>query len=528
MSTKPAFESSEPTVAWLLGGAGLPATCDPDATALIWEGGERTYGELRRRALSLAQSFTALGLVKGDVVMTRLFNRGETFELYFACAYAGLTLVPASFRLTSEELTQILADSGARLLFTEEELAESAASACEPLETSPIVIALPTGEPGAEYEGLASGELMAGPFPKNDPHLVLFSSGTTGTPKGICLSHANIMSYTMQQLATWPKYSSDMNYLLLAAMFNTGGINETVIPVFLVGGTVCIMPSRGWTAEGMIDYIDRWKITHAVIFPTMFTKLFEANDRSPAPLETLRVAITGGEPCPPSTITRFMETWPNCEFVNGYGLTEGGLITLIGGAEALKNPASVGRVAPGSALRITDAAGTDLPVGEVGEIVTGSGSVTMGYWNAPELTAQVLDNGWLRTGDLGRIDDDGYLYLEGRSRDMIISKNQNIFPAEIEATISQISAVLDVAVIGVPDDEFGEAVCAVIVLKRGYSLTPQEVVEHVTAHIASYKKPRRVVFRDKLPIMESRKVDKRRLTAEIVHELSGQPTSRQG
>ncbi len=505
------FADSDVSVAWILGGESLPSSLDPDAPALVWLDGEVTYAELRRSALALARSLRNAGLEPGDTVLCHLFNRGETFQIYFACAYAGLTLVPASFRLTEEELAHVVSESRARVIFTESELVGTARSAAVLAGEGPRIIELGSTTPGPHFEKMLEGPPLPGPFVTCDPHLVMFSSGSTGEPKGVMMSHASIVRYAFIQTLAYPGYRAGMRLLNVPAMFNAGGINEICIPTFLAGGTVFILPSRGWTAEGMIELIERWGITHTVIFPTMFSALFAADSERRAALSSLELVITGGEACPPALMEGFRERWPHVELLIAYGLTEGGLVSLMSGEEAIANPLSVGRSAVGSVFRIGDDEAKPLPLGDVGEVWVASDSLAMGYWNAPELDATAFRDGWFRTGDLGRVDDRGYLYLEGRSRDLIISKGQNIFPAEIEAALLRHPGIRGCAVVGAPDTEFGEAVVAFVVLASGISLTADDVRAIVTESVASYKKPHHVIFIDALPIGTSNKVLKRDL-----------------
>lgn len=509
------FRCADPSVAWILGGSGLPAAIDPGATALVWEDGSRTYAELRSGALALAGALRARGALPGDRVLTHLFNRGETLEIYFACAFAGLTLVPASFRATASELGGIIADVDAQVVVTEEELADTARAAIEQAGVSSQLIVLESHASGEAYDGLRAHAALDGPYEHTEPHLILFSSGTTGKPKGVQLTHNNIMSYAAQQAVMYPGYRREMTTLVVPTMFNTGGINEITIPTFLVGGTVAILPSRRWKPKRMAGFISRWEVTHACVFPTMFRPLLDADSASRLPLDSMEVIITGGEACPPEVIREARQRWPEKQIVIAYGLTEGGLISMLQPQEFDDRPQSVGRVALGQTLKIVNSVGEAARVGETGEIWTASPSVISGYWRAPELTEAALSDGWLKTGDLGYVDAEGFLYVNGRVRDMIISKGQNVFPAEIEAALTQHPAVAAVAVVGIPDPEYGELVTAVVVARAGQDPTASELVESLGDRLASYKKPRRVVFRDALPISVNNKVLKRQLVEEI-------------
>lgn len=507
------------SIAWMLGGYGAPEPVDPSRTALVWEGGTRTYGELRDHALRLAAALRAQGLKDGDRVVTHLLNRGEVFEVYFACAFAGLTIVPASFRASVAELADIVADVDARIVLTERSLAATARSAVAEAGASASVVELEEDGGGPMYEALLREPPLRIAMPPADPHIVLFSSGTTGKPKGAMLTHANLMHYAMQQAAMFPGYSSEMRTLVVPTLFNTGGLHDFTLPTFLVGGTVCILPSRGWTPQRMAEYVDRWSITHAIIFPTMFQPLLHADDVSPLPMDTLDVILTGGEVCPPDLMSRVRQRWPAKELIIGYGGTEVGGITMIGNSGIDSRPGSVGRAAIGQAFKIVNAGGAPAGVRESGEIWTASPTVIKGYWNAPALTDESIHEGWLKTGDLGYVDEDGYLYISGRVKDMIISKGQNVYPAEIEGVLMEHPDVDLVTVVGIPDVEYGETAVAVVVRREGATLTEDDVVGFVRDRIASYKKPRHVLFRDALPISVNNKVLKREVVVDVMAEL---------
>jgi fatty-acyl-CoA synthase len=513
------FAESNMSVAWMLGADGLPCTIDPRREALVWESGSRTYEELRRRALGLAAAFRRRGLRRGDRVACMLFNRGEIFELYFGCAYAGVTFVPLNFRLSEKELDGILGDAEPALFFTDEELEPLVRTVTAAKGSAVQVVVLGSDEGGAEYEQMAAEPSLAGPYETSDPHLLMFSSGTTGRPKGICLSHRNVLTYAVAQTLVIPGLSQDAVSLVVPPLFNMAGINELSNATLAAGGTVAILPSRGWSPRRMSDYIDRWKATHAIIFPTMIQPMLEADAQHPFGLESMRHAGIGGEQTPDLLMRRFHERWPHIGRAIGYGLSEGGLITHILDDDIVAHPGSVGRAVPYQTMKVIGPDGQDLPRGERGEICTAGDAVMSGYWHAPELTAEAIVDGWLRTGDIGRIDDEGYLYIEGRKRDLIISKGQNVYPAEIEDVLLDHPSVRLAAVVGVSDDEFGEAVCAVLVLHPGAELAAEDCIAYVGEHIASYKKPRHVVYRDELPLSVNNKVLKRELAKEIVGEL---------
>lgn len=514
-STARTLPSSEVSVSWLLGLDALPAHIEPGSLALQWVDGERSYADLRHRARSLASSMLNRGLAPGDRVGAHLLNRGETFELYFACAFAGLTFVPVSFRLTPREIGLISSDAEFKFVFTQADLASTLfAGLDESNAPRPQVVVLDDHAGGDEFEGLASvpaADLVNSHTPLQ---LLLYTSGTTGRPKGVMLRHTNIMWCAMQQAAYYGMDTSTVT-MLTGPMYNTAALNEQSIPTFLAGGTVTIMPSRGWKPYAMGDLMDSWGVTHALIYPSMMDPMLESDRQKPIPFASLKFALTGGENCPPAVLARFRARWPHIKLCVAYGSTESGIVSLIADSEIERRPGSVGRPAGGQTFISVDEHGNPLPANQIGRIWTAGPSVVSGYWRAPELDAQVLRNGWLDMGDLGRIDEDGYLYIEGRSKDMIISKGQNIYPAEIENTLLEHPSVLEVAVIGVPDDDAGEAVCAVVVLREGHTVSSEELIGFVQERIASYKKPKYVVFQDRLPRTPAGKVLKGDLSQHI-------------
>ncbi len=521
MSVPAPTGTSQPSVTWILGTDNLPGHLSPDKVALVWADQQRTYGELRTRALRLAAGLRRLGLHRGDRVATYLLSRGETFELYFACAYAGLTLVPANFRLTSRELAHVLRDSEARVLITQDDLVATAREALTGLDTV-ATLTLHDEVSGPAWDELIAGPELSPPYLPADPHIVLYTSGTTGMPKGVMIEHRSIVWFSMQQAALYPAWDADMVNLINAPLYGAA-LNEQTIPTFMIGGTVAVMPSRGWSPERFGELVDRWGATHVVIFPSMMEPLLEADQRAPLELATLKMVITGGENCPAALMHRFRTRWPHPSLRVLYGMTESGIITEIVDDEIERVPDSVGRAFGLQAVRVVDDEGRDVGVGEVGEVWTAGGAVCAGFLGSPELTAEVVHDGWLATGDLGRFDEAGYLYIEGRKKDMIISSGQNIYPAEIENVLAQHGSLSEWTVIGVPDEERGEAVCAVIVAKEHLTVSTDDVLAHLVRNLASYKKPKHIVISDVLPRNAGGKVLKNQLREEIGARLQGRP-----
>ena len=505
------------TVSSILGDSGPQALHAPEKLALVWDTGTRTYEQLRKRALALASTFRDMGLVTGDRVASLLFNRGEIFELYFACAYAGLVFVPISFRLTASEIISIVEDSDAQIVFVETELSTVLREAVKDASVKPQIVTLDADAGGEEYEAFAAGDAPLSSPIAHDIQMILYTSGTTGKPKGVVMRSLAIMWCAMQQVAQF-RITRDTVMLLNAPMYNTAAMNESSIPTFLMGGTVAIMPSRGWSAERLAETIAKWSVTHALIFPSMFRNMIESDDQSALPLSSMKWWYTGGENCPPALIAEVRRRWSDIHLAISYGSTESGLPTLIEGDDIELHPGSVGRCVPGQSIRLLDGDRKDVPIGSVGDVWTAGPSVMSNYWNAPQLDAETVQDGWLKIGDLATMDEDGWIRIVGRSKDLIISKGQNIYPAEIENVIRQHPAVIDVAVVGLPDEEFTEVVCAAIVARKDVAASKEDIMSFLLTNLASYKKPRHILFMDSFPIRNATKVDKKEL-ARICSDL---------
>ena len=297
--------------------------------------------------------------------------------------------------------------------------------------------------------------------------------------------------------------------------------NESSIPTFLVGGTVAILPSTGWTPERMGVAIARWKATHTLLFPSMIRPMLDADERKPLHLQSLKWVYTGGENCPPALMAAFRRRWPAIWLAVAYGSTESGIPTIVEDEEIERYPGTVGRVVPGQSVRIFSAEGAELGAGEIGEVWTSGPAVISRYWNAPEIDRVTIRDGWLKIGDLGRMDEEGRLYIVGRAKDLIISKGQNIYPAEVENALRAHPDIADVAVVGVPDAEFGEAVCAAVIPREGKRPEPDQIVDFVRKSLASYKKPRHIVFFDVFPRGLSGKVKKDELASACREKVHG-------
>lgn len=506
---------SSASVASLLGDVAFPNGIDSGAVAVRWGAHRRSYSELRDRSRGLAAGLAALDVEPGACVGVHCRNRGETFEIYFACANGGWTLLPTNFRYRARDLAEVYAVAQPAVVFVDADLEAVVWDALSLAGCSGVrVVALAAEDSGADYEGLATAVGPTPDVPPSDHHMVLFSSGTTGRAKGVAFGHEHILNFAYQQIVAFPALRTGMVTVVVPPMFNAAGINDLAMATLMAGGTLAIHPSGGWSPRRLAEHVSEVGGTHAILFPTMLNQLLDQHAKEPIDLSTLRVAVIGGEHCPPVVLRRMAEEWPELRLIYTYGLTEGGLITLADAFDLSDRPGSVGRVAQGQRLAILDDDGRPLSPGSAGEVAAASTCASAGYWRDTGDPGTFVD-GWVRTGDIGVVDDDGHLHIVGRKKDMIISKGQNIFPAEIEAVIAGHRDVAACSVVGVPDPTYGELVCAVIVRRKGSDVDGDEISRYVSGEIAPYKQPRRIEFVDALPISDNNKVLKRLLREQL-------------
>lgn len=483
--------------------------------------GERscTWKQLDQRIDRVANALLARGLKKGDLVAVLLANCPEFIELYFGIARAGMIAVPVNYRLTPRELAQILGHAHAALFVV------GAAFTDKVKELEPLLPDLRrrwlVGDgqlAGAEhYEEVLRGtspEPVTSPANENDTFAIFFTSGTTGLPKGAMVSHLNLEANAFNQFIADGSLHEDVN-LIATPLYHMGAVFMAVTYMML-GCSQAILEYFDPTA--WLDAVQNRKATVALLVPTMINAVVNHSKLTAYDLSSLRLVFYGGGPMPPAVLRRALE-YLRCGFTQGYGLTETleatFLVTsdhVLGGTEVQqKRLASAGREAVGAEVRIVDQTDQDLGAGEVGEVLVRSRSVISGYWNMPEETARVIRNGWFYTGDLGYLDEERYLFLVDRVKDMVISGGVNIYTKEVESVLYNHPAVLEAAIIGLPDDEWGEIVTAAVVLKPGMQASAEDLIEHCRKFLASYKKPKQVHFLGELPKNPSGKILKREL-----------------
>jgi long-chain acyl-CoA synthetase len=491
----------------------------PDKAAFIMDDVLRTWRETDVRVTRLANALLEHRVRSGDRVAVLLPNCPEYFEIYFGCARAGVIAVPLNYRLTPRELAQILvhADPSLLIVGTEYLLQVTELHALLPNLCRLWVVGEKSMEGARAYEEmLSAGSSQWRPrkVPDTDPCAIFYTSGTTGLPKGAMVSHVNLEMNGYNQMVADRSRRDDIN-LVATPVYHIGAVFMSVTYMML-GCTQVLLPR--FQPALWLQTLARRRATVALLVPTLVNAVLHDPHCAGADLSSLRLTFYGGGPMPTSVLEQAMQTL-RCSFTQGYGLTETLEATFLtfddhvldGNDTQRARLASAGREAVGAEIRIVDTTGNDVPPGEMGEILVKSRSVIAGYWKMPEESARVIRNGWFHTGDVGYLDPDRYLFVVDRIKDMVISGGVNIYTKEIEGVLYQHPSVMEVAIIGLPDEKWGEVVTAIVARKPNTNVTAEELVEHCRAALASYKKPRHVFFVDELPKNPSGKVLKREL-----------------
>ncbi|MER5691589.1 o-succinylbenzoate--CoA ligase [Streptomyces mirabilis] len=476
----------------------------PHRTALIHGDTTVSYAELYARTTRLAHALRALGLRRGDRIAYLGPNHPSYLETLFAAGTLGAVFVPLNPRLAGPEIAHQLGDSGAKVLVYAPSLAGLVAGLPGNVHVRTFV------EVGSRYEeliGQAAEEPIDQPVAAEDMCIIMYTSGTTGRPKGAMLTHGNLTWNAVNVLVDHD-LTADERALVSAPLFHTAGLNMLTLPVLLKGGTCVLVES--FDPAATLDLIERHRITFMFGVPTMFDQVARHPRWADADLSSLRILTCGGSPVPTPLIAAYQER--GLTFLQGYGMTEASPGTLFLDAEhAVGKAGSAGVPHFFSDVRVVRPDFTPVDIGETGEVVVRGPHVMPGYWGLPDETAAVFADGWFRSGDAARVDEDGYVFIVDRIKDMIISGGENIYPAEIEDLLLGHPGIVECAVIGVADDKWGEVPRAVVVPREGVQLDPDEVLASLAGHLAKYKIPKSVVVVDELPRTVSGKLLKARV-----------------
>ncbi|WP_409180732.1 class I adenylate-forming enzyme family protein [Amycolatopsis sp. VS8301801F10] len=489
-----------------------------DGIAVSYEGRERlTYAELRDKSLRYASALRELGLGKGDRLGLLLCNDPEYLPLCFAAMRLGVVAVRLNFRLASAELKFILADSGCKAVIAHRSLLDRVEPVRAETGVEAFVVRQDSADPVPEwalpFEVLLGGEPLADApeVTDADPMSLLYTSGTTGLPKGAVWTHANTVAAATAQALRWG-FSPGTVALVPGPLYHAGAFEAMSAPAFLMHGTVVCLRSGNFTVDRLLEVLETEQVTDCLLFSFMLHDLLRVDgieDRLP---KSVTHFVIGGDTMMPWVVERMRAKLPWVRLTQVYGLTEGGAIaTSLDDEDFDAQPKSVGRPLPLTEVRVAGDGLAPAARGEVGEILVRGPAVCAGYWQRPEANRDTFVDGWCRTGDLGYVNADGFLVLAGRAKDMIRSGGENVYPAEIERVLTRHPAVLDAAVVAVPDPKYLEAGCAVLVLAEGRSLDEAELRAYCRAHLAAYKVPRHFVAQPELPRNASGKILKFKL-----------------
>ncbi|MER6088073.1 acyl-CoA synthetase [Streptomyces bluensis] len=479
----------------------------PHRTALIHGDTTLTYADLYERTTRLAHALRGTGVRRGDRIAYLGPNHPSYLETMFAAGTLGAVFVPLNTRLAGPEIAHQLGDSGAKALVHGPSHAGLVDGLPGELRDTGVRTTI---EVGAEYEALLAGagnEPIDEPVTHDDTCVIMYTSGTTGRPKGAMLTHGNLIWNAFNVLIELDLVA-DERALVAAPLFHTAGLNMLTLPVLLKGGT-CVLV-EAFDPAGTFDLIEQHRITFMFGVPTMFDQMARNERWARAELSSLRILTCGGAPVPRALIARYQER--GLTFLQGYGMTEAAPGVLFLDAEhAVSKAGSAGVPHFFSDVRVVRPDMTPAALGETGEVVVRGPHVMPGYWGLPEETAAAFTDGWFRSGDAARIDEDGYVHIVDRIKDMIISGGENIYPAEIEDRILAHPDVAECAVIGVPDERWGEVPRAVVVPREGATVDPDDVLASLAGRLAPYKIPKSVVLAEALPRTASGKLLKARV-----------------
>jgi fatty-acyl-CoA synthase len=510
------------------------AGLSPEKTALIFEDQPVTYKELNDGVNRAAHLLQHKGVQKGDRVAVVLANCVEFLEIYFACAKLGAILVPLNWRLQGPELEYQLNDCAARVLVFH----DAFLSTIDPIrhqvkvEKGKFIFlngGLPTtaglellGSPdwAEDYHATVMHQSVSEPVPEkpvafDDPLAIVYTSGVTGNPKGALLTHQQTY-FKNFQIGFYTEARPDDIFLAQMPMFHSGGLFIVITPALCAGMTV--VTRQGFDPQRFAEDIQRYRATIVLALTTMWRMILESRGLDGIDVSSVRCVLGGGERTPPSMIVDLAKRGLHMQ--QGFGQTENSAMMFLPKEDIQRKMGSVGKPGFFTDVWVAGANGDKAPPGVIGEIVARGPTVMSSYWNMPEATAKTIVEGVLHTGDLGYIDDEGYLYLVDRAKDMYRSGGENVYPAEVEKILAGHPKISNVAIIGVPDEKWGEVGLAFVVAVPGQTITEREIYECLQGKVAKFKYPKRIQFMDTLPLTATMKVKKAELRQRYADGLS--------
>jgi acyl-CoA synthetase (AMP-forming)/AMP-acid ligase II len=492
-------------------------TLFPDKAAFIFEGKRFTWREADERVNRLANALLGLGIQRGDHVAILSKNGNEYLETYFGCGRSASICTAINYRLSPRELHYVIENSEARVLIVSDEFLDVVEEIRPSLKmTQHYVVTGRAPEGTRAYEELLAAASPIGPEldqHEDDVVLQMYTSGTTGLPKGAMLTHRNLLTNAVG-CSFGMQFRPDDCLLMVAPLYHMAA-GMSSLATILQGGPILL--HRDFNPIEILDDMEGGEVTTALLIPVMVNFLLQMPGIEERDFSNIRGLIYGASPMPVEVLRKAIEVF-KCDFVQGYGQTESSAVLCVlrpedhvieGTPEQVKRLGSAGREVFGTHVRVVDEDGNDIEPGRIGEVIGKGANVMKGYWKMPEATAETIRDGWLHTGDLATVDEAGYIYVLDRVKDMIISGGENVYCREVEEVLYMHPAIADAAVIGVPNEQWGETVKAFVVLREGATATEQEIVDFTRGRLAGYKRPRSVDFVDSLPRNLSGKVLKK-------------------